>query len=169
MSAGLTITGAVFELFGLMLVFIELAILQGNELGIPPWWTSIVGRIRRLLGHEVVFSIPAGGARAGGNAVYGRARPDELSGEASQQNRIERLEEYVRRIDADLNSMWTSISRAKQDAIIEARRLVGTLRDELRQDKADERAKLKPSIRRQQVGALLVVIGLALGTVGNVI
>jgi hypothetical protein len=168
MGTALTITGAVFELIGLGLVFIELAVIRSHEFGTPPPWARIVGRIRRLLKRSQVVGVGAAELAAIGTEARLKVRPGPPDADATNEARIERLECYVERLDQDLDGMWKSIGERADKVIAEAARRDEQLRQEFEQREADRRAKLRPSLIRQALGAGFVLVGLVLGTIGNV-
>jgi hypothetical protein len=168
-SMFLVITGAALEVVGLALVFIELAIIRSHELGIPPPWSPLTARIRRMLKRPQVVQLEAATetARAGHVRVY--QRPAKLADEPTDHERLERLERYVRDIDSDLDGLWESIGQHSQEAVREALRNDEKLREEIARREDEQREKLRPSLRRQATGATLVLAGLVLGTIGNLV
>jgi hypothetical protein len=169
MCAGLVIAGAVLEVVGLGLVFAELAVIRSHEFGIPPPWTRLVGVVRRLLKRPRVIEAQAASMLAG-VTMEARAtvRPGVLPPDATEQQRIERLERYVERVDEDLDGMWKALRDRADKVIEEAARRDDRLRAEFERREAERKAKLRPSLVRQTVGATCVLVGLILGAAGIV-
>lgn len=166
----LTITGAVLEVSGLGFVFAELAFIRSHEFGTLPPWERARHRLQRLFRRPTMAeSIVPGGATASGAPIRGVARPLNLSREATDRERIERLESYVEHIDKDLSGLWNTMREYRDAAIEEAKRRDATMQQEIEQREEDRKAKLKPSLTRQKYGAVLVFAGLAIGTVGSMI
>ena len=169
MCAALTITGAAFEVVGLGLVFAELAVIRSHEFGTPPPWAPIVRRIRRLLRRPHVVDLRAAIEVSSAMEARGKVRPGDATPDATEAERIARLERYVECLDEDLDGIWQALGRRADKVIAEAARRDEQLRQEFEQREADRRAKLRPSMIRQAIGATCVLIGLVLGTVGNVV
>jgi hypothetical protein len=168
MSTALTIIGAAFEIVGLGLVFAELAVIRSHEFGIPPPWSPIVARIRRLLKRPRVVNLQAAASAAGGMEVRAKVRPGDAPADATEQERIERIERYVELLDEDLDGMWQALGKRADETLQAAARRNEQIREEIERREADRREKLRPSLVRQIVGAVCVAIGLILGTIGNV-
>jgi hypothetical protein len=166
---GLVIAGAVCEFFGLMLVFIELAVIRSHEFGTPPPWAELVGWLRRVLKRPRIVELGVAIEVSSAMSVRGKVRPTPLSGGATAQERIAWLENYVGRLDEDVESVWREMREQESKLGAEAARRDAELRAEQEQREADRRDKLKPSLRRQFIGAVLVALGLILGTLGSVL
>lgn len=169
MNTALTVIGASFEIVGLGLVFVELAVIRSHEFDIQTPWTRIVRRIRRLLGRPQLVEAKASLDAVGGMEVRAKIRPGDASPDATARERLERLEGYVERLDEDLDDLWQALGRHAENLVAEAARRDQQLRHEFEQRESDRRKKLRPSLMRQTIGALCVLIGLVLGTLGNVL
>jgi hypothetical protein len=79
----------------------------------------------------------------------------------TDEQRVERLEQYVERLDEDLKEAHQRISKktAEVDAAAKAREQ--TIRDEMQERDEQRRDALKPSLRRQLAGAVCVLAGLS--------
>jgi hypothetical protein len=156
------------EVIGLAFVFYELAVIRSHELGIAPPWAPLTARVRRLLKRPQIVQLDV--ARETSRAGYVRAyqRPADAPDDATDSERLERLERYVRVIDADLDNVWDSIGDQTDDAVREAERRDEELRAEIARREGEQRERLRPSLRRQAIGATCVLVGLVLGTIGNV-
>jgi hypothetical protein len=150
---------AALEVVGLGLVFVELAVIRSYEFGIPSPWARIVGRIRRLLKRPQVVELKAALEASSAMAVRAKVRPGGAPPDATEHQRIERLQRYVERLDEDLDGMWEALSRRADEVIAEAARRDEQVREEFERREADRRAKLRPSLIRQATGAAFVLTG----------
>lgn len=169
-AAIFTVTGALLEGVGLAFVFVELAFIRSHEFGVPPRWERIQYWIRRLLRRPVVVKLSGGNAvSVSGGAARVVVRPSEPAAGATDRERIDRLERYVKSLDDDLNSVWKTALEHRDAAIEEAKRLDEEMRREIERREEQRKAEVRRSLTRQTLGALLVGAGLTLGTIGNLI
>jgi len=166
----LTIVGASLEVVGLSFVFIELAFIRSHEFGTAPPMANFARRVRQLFsrakhaeGSAVISPLKIEVA-AEGVAHHGRPTPD-----ATDRERIEWIENYLTVFDSERVRIRRELREAQEATIAEAGRLDQEMKDTAARVEADRKAKLRPSIQRQTIGAVLVLAGLAIGTVGNVI
>ncbi|HEY4277718.1 MAG TPA: hypothetical protein VGM91_05835 [Conexibacter sp.] len=165
----LTLGGAATEFFGLGVVFVELAIVRSLEFErLTPWrgwWIKLRGPQRVALQGTINASFNATGKLSVGD---GKARPGTLSPDDDAEARISRLERYVDALDRDLSVTNAAIVENTTDALRKATENDQVLQDRFDQKDARRKEHLKWSLRRQLVGAVLVLVGLTVGTVGNV-
>lgn len=169
MADALTIIGAAFEVVGLGLVFVELAFIRSHEFGTPPPWAPLIRRIRRLLGRPQYVDAKATMHIAMAMRARGEVRPGDAPPEATDRERLERLERYVERLDEDLHGMWQAFGRQEDKIVAEAARRDEQLRQEFEQRETDRREKLRPSLVRQAIGGTCVLLGIILGTMGSIL
>lgn len=169
MAGALIIVGAVLQSLGLGLVFVELAIIRSDELGIPSPWTRIRRRVRRLLGRSKVAQGSSRISAVATLSARGKARPGVLAQDASAADRIARLERYVEHLDRDVDGLYRAIDRQAEEVTAAAKRREQELRDEIARSEAERRSRLARSLRRQGAGGLFVVCGLIAGTWGSLI
>jgi hypothetical protein len=96
-------------------------------------------------------------------------RPGPLESGAPHVDRIARLERYVERVDEDVSGLWNEIGSRAEEAFANAKREDAELRKEMETRDAERRTALRSSMRRQAWGAVFVLLGLALGTLGNLL
>jgi hypothetical protein len=70
-----TIAGGVIEGFGLVLIFVELAIIRSHEFGVPPPWARTWDWVRRRLGLGKTVRLRGGMAVASGFEVRAKVGP----------------------------------------------------------------------------------------------
>lgn len=102
-----------------------------------------------------------------GGSARAKVRPSAVAVGASDRERVVWLERYVEQLDRDLDGMW-AIERRASEVLAEAAKRDEQFRQELGAQTAEQRAKLRPSLRRQAIGAVCILAGLVLGTIGNV-
>ena len=90
-----------------------------------------------------------------------------MTADATEEERIARLESYVEHIDRDLGAMHEAIAAAKLEAVTAAREGDDGIRHEIEQRDAERRTQLSRSVARQAAGATFLLVGLILGTIGN--
>jgi hypothetical protein len=161
-SEGLTIAGAVFQLAGLTLVFAELAAIRAYEFGKPEPWRRIAQWTRSKLGHPHVISVGAALGTSSAMSVRSKKRPGALPTDATDADRIARLERYVACLDEDSDDLWQTIQRERGRAVAESEQHNQELREEIKLRDQQRRAQLRSSVTRQTIGAVCVLIGLAL-------
>jgi hypothetical protein len=167
MCDALIISGAVIEAFGLVLVFVELAVIRSHELGVPAPWTRLAGRLRRFFrGTRVTHVVGTAGAKAGASLRLSVKR-GTLPADATDTQRIERLEARMDDMDARVDGVNEEMDRRTRDAGEALERRAKELADAMAERDEARRAALRPSLRLQGVGALCVLVGLGLGTWGN--
>lgn len=168
MCTVLTVAGAAFEVVGLGLVFIELAVIRSHELGVPTPWAQLGAWARRLLRRPQI--IEGGAAVEATAALSGRAkvRPGDLPADATDAARIARLERYIEHLDRDIDTLHKTIDRKADEVIAEAKSADDRLREEMERRDEQRRTALRPSLQRQAFGAACVLTGLVLGTIGQV-
>ena len=103
MAAALTITGAAFEVIGLGLVFVELAVIRSHEFGVATPWARAISWIRVKLGRPKVVQLRAAISAEFALKARGTVRPGPAAADATESERIQRLERYVERLDEDLD------------------------------------------------------------------
>lgn len=91
-----------------------------------------------------------------------------LGPEASDAERIARLERYVDYLDSDLNQLNARIETTKEELAREAQGRADELRQEFADRDEQRRQGLRPSLRRQAIGSVSVFAGIVLGTIGIV-
>lgn len=187
MSAGLTIAGGLFELVGLGFVFAELVRIRSREFDIAPPWVPLVARIRRIGRRRREAPKPAT-TPANITGMHASARlnatmdltiaPSLAPREAPLPRRVTAIEDYVqwgatqqqaanRAIrDAHQATLDAANQRAAQ-AEAEIDRRADAVEAEVARREAERKAQLRASLRPQAIGASCVLIGLVLGTIGN--
>lgn len=114
------------------------------------------------------MAVTTGGATAGGNPPRGIARPGPVPADASETERIARLERYVEHIDSDLSNFWQEIRATNKTATSEASAHADRVRAEIAARDDEHRQWLRRSSWRQLGGATCVMAGLVLTTIGSV-
>ena len=171
--AGLIIAGAVFEVIGLSLVFVELMVIRSNEFGVPTPWERLLEAVRRLLRGPRDHTVSAKAALAMSGSLRARAykRPGSTKPGATVTQRLRRLERYVAYIDEDIEELHGVIDDRVSELETSAKEREDQLREELSgviaRREEQRRKALRPSLMRQGIGAVCVLIGLVLGTIGN--
>lgn len=171
--AGLIIAGAFFEAIGLGLIFVELMVIRSDEFGVPAPWERARRWVRRLLrkSEAHTLSLESALAISGAMRVRGYKRPGPVKPGATVTQRLRRLEKYVAHIDEDVEALHKAIGDTASELEASAREREGKLREELSGEIArleeQRRKALRPSLQRQGLGATFVLVGLLLGTVGN--
>lgn len=170
MSAALTIVGGVLQAIGLAFVFAELVIIRSYELGIPTPWAKASEKIKRLLRRPTRREQGWGSSFGVSDSARAKVRPGDLAADASESERIARLERYVELLDRDLEQLHDTIDRKADQLAKAAKQGEQTLRDEIgRREKQRREALVLPSLKRQAVGAAFVFVGLGLATWGGAI
>lgn len=161
MSTALTIAGGALELVGLVFVFAELAVLssQSREASI---FLDLLNRPRDSL---IVASDTLGTSDSTRRLF--RAGPAEPG--PPQIDRIVRLEHNVERLDRDIESLGKQLADQRDAAIAESKRQAEKVRDEIEVRELERRIALRRSVVRQRLGGACVLLGLILGTLGNVL
>ncbi|MDW5593018.1 hypothetical protein VSS74_01625 [Conexibacter stalactiti] len=161
----LTIAGASFELVGLGFVFIELATIRSRELHQPlPWARSLTS------GGDPDAADPSskehGMGRVSGDSALPtvprvRSAAEFMAFGADPVTASEMVAEDLRRAAAA-----DATERAREVDVRAAER-ADQLAAEIARREAEHRAMLRTLLTRQATGAVLVLGGLILGTVGN--
>jgi predicted RNase H-like nuclease (RuvC/YqgF family) len=98
-----------------------------------------------------------------------KARPGPPDATASNTDRIARLERYVDNLDQDLDQLRDTIDRKAAEVTEAAREREQELRREMDRRDDERRQALRPSLRRQAIGAVCVFVGVLLGALGDVL
>jgi hypothetical protein len=96
-----------------------------------------------------------------------KVRPGDLNADATQADRIARLERYVEALDRDVYDVHRAIEKKAEDVTAAAIEREQQLHAEIERRDEDRRQKLRPSLRRQAFGGVCVGLGLVLGTWGG--
>jgi hypothetical protein len=163
--ATLYIVGAIFELFGIVLV--ATPDLVPGVIRLARWtrvhWRLIENRFRRWLGlplHTVVRSGSAVTTAGFGARVSGLVSTGAATIEAKVEYLLRREQEAQRAVNA-LSERVESLEAATSQRF-------GELRDELMTHVADELAAAQADYRTARIGgAITLALGLALTTAGN--
>ena len=185
----LVITGGVFQLIGLSLVFAELAAIRAHEWGIVPPWTQLWlwsrARAQRALGQfrasrlgrklglyrsfaQILPYMSSSSISAGSATLTVTKRPSPLNDDATDVDRIAWLERYVKDQDDDLARLAERIPQEREIAVQLARQEDAAFRQELAVQAAERRSELRWSVRRQFAGTVCVVLGVILTTISAV-
>lgn len=166
----LIIVGAAFQLAGALVVFRQVEVIREHEYGKPTLWTRLAAWVRRLLGRPKVVS--GGGASLLCNFVMkcrGTARPAAAAPDATDAERIARLERYVEHIDRDIEAVHHAIDRETQQLTEAAERRDEELRQEVKRQEEQRLAGLRRPLCLQTLGACCVVVGVCFSAVGSVL
>jgi hypothetical protein len=165
----LTVTGAVLEAIGLGVVFVELAVIRSHEFGVPTPWARLRSWVRRrLLRRSHVVATSASSFATLTSSARAKVRPADLGPDASEAERIDRLERYVEHLDRDTEALPQAIDRKADEVTAKAEAADDRLRQEIEQRDEERKTALRPSLRRQAIGAACVLVGLVVGTIGQV-
>jgi hypothetical protein len=159
----------VFEIVGLAVVFIELGVIRSHEFGVPTPWRRLVVRVRRLLRRpQVVHGVAGSELSLPWSVARGKIRPADLGPDASEAERIERLERYGEQLDRDVDGLHQAIDRKGDEVAAKAEAADDRLRQEIERREQERKTAVRPSLRRQVIGAACVFVGLVLGTIGQI-
>lgn len=126
---------------------------KAAELGRPTPWPRSTAWVRRRLGlGKTVYARGAMGT-ASGFGVRGKVRPGAVDWTMTEQQRIEPLEEYVERLDEDLDDAHRRISSKARATETAAKAREQALRDEIAQRDEQRREALQSSLRVQAAAA----------------
>ncbi len=165
MASTLTIVGGALQIFGLLLVFVELAIIRSHEFGVPTPWTRAARRFRtQVLGEQPRLTTVISDHTIGW-PVRAKARLEPIAPDASDNDRIARLERYVELLGRDLDAQDDELDRTGQDLVFARQHQEA----EIQRRDEERRAALRPSLRRQGIGAVCVLLGTIAATVGGVL
>ncbi|MBS1869431.1 MAG: hypothetical protein JSS99_07180 [Actinobacteria bacterium] len=184
MSTVPILTGTAFEIVGLGFVFGELADIRSRELGIPTPWTRIASRFpRKQRDTPKPATTPANlgemRATATSSASMKLTTGRRLAPrDAPIQTRVDAIEDYVQWKVGEMEAANEALRRGHQDVLDGAHRraaqtdaVVKRFADAIEAELADREAKrkeqIRASLRPQAFGASCVLIGLVLGTIGN--
>ena len=168
-AEALLITGGVLQLIGAALVLISIPIVRKHELGRSTPWERATAWMRRHLGLGKTVYARGAMSAASGFEVRAKVRPSPVDGTMTEQQRIERLEEYVERLDQDLDDAHRRISSKTRATETAAKAREQALRDEISQRGEQRREALQSSLRVQAAGGACIVIGLVLALLGIVL
>jgi hypothetical protein len=168
MSTALVISGAVFELAGLGLVFAEVAIIGYRD--ISEVFEAVGGAINEST-PRAVLRLSRERVREAGRLEDTRTnvRPDDTPLDATDGQRIERLERYVKNVDCDVDDLWQTLSERACKVLEEAARREDELLRAIEERESRDSKVLGPSLLRQVIGAICLFVGIVLGTLGNVL
>jgi hypothetical protein len=169
MATSLIITGALFEVVGLTMVFVELAVIRSHEFAVPTPWARLARWVRRRLGRPQVIELGAALSAESALSAREKVRPGPADADATEADRIARLERYVDHLDCDVDELHRRIDDTAQQLARTAQQREQELRREMDRREDERRQALRPSLQRQAIGAGCVLAGLVLGTIGNVI
>ncbi|MBB4663172.1 hypothetical protein [Conexibacter arvalis] len=150
----LVVAGGLCEATGIGIAFYELALIRSHEFGVALPWA------RRRLEHRDGHANRAGfGASPAGYSVPAR-------------------EHVRRRVSIEDEMQWgrdlnTAVDRTMREITEQSQRDDARMKAELQAERAREemrrKAILRPSLQRQGIGLVLVLIGLVLGTIGGLL
>jgi hypothetical protein len=143
-------------------------VIRSVEFGVPTRWGRLKTWVRRKLGRPQHVNLGAAVSAEGVVSIRGKLRPGMLGPEASDAERIARLERYVDYLDSDLNQLNARIETTKEELAREAQGRADELRQEFADRDEQRRQGLRPSLRRQAIGSVSVFAGIVLGTIGIV-
>ena len=162
MADALLITGGILQLIGAALVLISIPIVRKHELGRPTPWERARAWMRRHLGLGKTVYARAGMSWASGFEVRGKVRPGPIESTMTEQQRIQRLEEYVERLDEDLDDAHRRITSKARTTETAAKTREQALRDEIARRDEQRREALQSSLRVQEAGGACILVGLVL-------
>jgi hypothetical protein len=167
MSTSLTIAGAALEIIGLGFVFAELAVIRSHEFGVPTPWARLRAWMRRVLHRPRIVEVEASMSGSFAMSARGKVRPGDVPADASDAERIERLERYVEHLDRDVDGLHEAIKRKADEIIAKAKNADDQLREEIARRDEERLTALRPSLQRQAFGAACVFGGVVLGVLGT--
>jgi hypothetical protein len=144
-------------------------VIRSHEFGVPTPWTRLKGWVRRLLRRPQVIQLSGVASAEAVGSARAKLRPGPLDANATDSDRIARLERYVDHLDEDVDELHRTIDRKAQEVTKAAEEGDQELRREMDRRDAERRQALRPSLRRQGIGAVCVLVGLGLGTIGNLL
>lgn len=150
-------------------MFAELAIIRSHEFGVPTPWARLAAWIRRMLGRPQHVRIGWASSFEVANSLRAKQRPADAAPEASESERIARLERYVDCLDRDVDQLHEAIDRRAQELTEAVQRRGEALRREVEQREEQRRDALRPSLYRQATGGACVFVGLVFATLGGVL
>jgi hypothetical protein len=169
-AVGLTIAGGVLQAFGLGFVFIELAVIRSHEFSVPTPWARLAGWVRRAMRRSKIVHLSAlADSFSIASSVRMRVRPGPVDADATYADRIGRVERYVDCLDKDVDELHRTIEQEAENLSKAAQQRAEELRHEMEQREERRRHALRPSLQRQATGAVCVLVGLVLATVGGVV
>lgn len=154
----------VLEAVGICFVIAEVVIIRIQEFGVPPSWARLAKKIRKRA-RTLSAPFPTEHVIVR-DSVTAKLRPSDPAADATDRQRIDRLERYVKHIDNDLATIRALLGE-RTDEVLGA--VIGgdeRVRDEIARADAERRAKLRCSLGRQATGAVLVFVGLMLQVCG---
>jgi hypothetical protein len=166
----MTIAGGTLQIAGITVVFLELAIIRSHAFGVPTPWARFAGWIRRVLRRRRVIELSSISLSAEvSTGAHLTVRPGLVASDATDAERIARLERYVACIDRDLDGLHHTIDRKAAQVFADAQRHDEKLRHEIEVREKQRRDALRPSLMRQAIGGVCVFVGLVLATLGAVL
>jgi hypothetical protein len=164
----LTVVGAILQVVGLAFVFVELAVIRSLEFDVPTPWARLATWVRKLLKRPKTIEAEISVSAKPHLSLHGKVRPGPIAEDATLGEKVAWLESYVTRIDEDIDSVPALVENKAAETLQKARDHSEGVRREVRQLGDRRRAAVRPSIRRQAAGAVCVLVGTILGTMGAV-
>ena len=156
------------QLIGAALVVIAAAIIRKHELRQPAPWERARAWLGRLLRRPQVVTLGGVMSTASGMEIRAKVRPKPVQPAMTDEQRLQRLEQYVERLDADLDEAHDRISRKADSLTSEAKAREQAIRDEQQQRDEERLAAVRPALRFQSGGGVCIFVGLLLALLGIV-